>query len=258
MRVFILCVVILAFTPPAIAGNQAISPLVSADECPVDTYSSPGDDSDSYPLTRPHTWLAMKIKAARKGNALEQRNLAVSYESGYLISKCVSKAAYWYRRAAKGGDEVAKAWVARRDVFDRLAAGPECAGSSCNIFTDDIPQFLSLTLDQGMRYLAPLTINGVTVTGHIDTGATSLVIDADTAIRMGISLDGARLGKAKIANGATVTTYITAVPAIRVGSITLDNVEVVVGQPGSSILIGMKVLNRLRMSAAGGQMALSK
>ncbi|WP_170228220.1 retropepsin-like aspartic protease [Denitratisoma oestradiolicum] len=256
MSKILLCIVFVAFVPASIAGNQAIS---DADgECVMDAYSAPDDYSGSYPLIRPHADLAKTIKAARTGDIKEQRNLAVSYATGYLVSKCMEKADYWYRLAAKGGDEVSKSWVARRDMFYKLSAGPECMESACNIFDDGMPQFLSITVDQHMKYVAPLTINGVTVTGLIDTGAYSLLIDSDTAKRMGISLEGAKQGKATVASGTSVATLTTTVSAIKVGGITLNNVEIVVGQPGSHILIGMKVLNRLKMTAAGGQMALSK
>ncbi|HEY6898767.1 MAG TPA: TIGR02281 family clan AA aspartic protease [Rhodocyclaceae bacterium] len=256
MRAFVVGFAILAFVSSAIAGKPAVFPSVPADECGREAYAAPEDYSDSYPLTRPHAELAKTLAAARKGNALEQRNLAASYESGYLVSQCLSKAAHWYRQAAKGGDEVAKNWVARRDVFDKLSAGPECMEVSCNVPSYGEHQALSLVSDPMGHFFTTLTINGVTVRGMIDTGASTIAMSYATAASMGVSLDG-QAGQAITANGVVAAT-MTVVPRVRVGSIDLDNVEVGMSANNSMVLIGMSVLRRLRISASDGQMLLSK
>lgn len=256
MRAFVFGIAMFSFALPSMAVKQAASTEIPDGDCGAGAYASPDDGPDSYPLTRPHAELAKTLMAARKGNALEQRNLAVSYESGYLVSQCMSKAAYWYRQAAKGGDEVAKNWVTRREVFDKLSAGPECMEISCNVASYGEHQALSLVSDPMGHFFTTLTINGVTVRGMIDTGASTIALNNATAVSMGISLNG-EAGQATTANGVVAITT-TVVPHVRVGSIDLDNVEVGMSANNGMVLIGMSVLRRLRISASDGQMLLSK
>ena len=108
--------------------GAAFSVCSVAGECGVESYASPTDYSSTYPLSKPSMEFSRMLAAAKRGNALEQRNLAVSYEGGYLVSKCLEKAAGWYRRAASGGDEVAQKWVADQNRLNQLAAGPEYIG----------------------------------------------------------------------------------------------------------------------------------
>jgi len=228
----------------------------NAGECAANAYASDTSAPDAYPLAKPSAELSKTLNAAQTGNVLEQRNLAASYESGYRVSKCLEKAAYWYRRAAKGGDDVAKTWVANRDMLDNIAAGPECLGSGCYFASSGGPQIMSLVADSAGHFHSRLAINGVEVDGMIDTGATNIAISAATAAQMGIPLAGSTAGGAMTANGV-IPTLSKIIPIVRIGNIELENVEISI-TPNSPTLIGMSVLRRLKISAANGQMTLSK
>ncbi len=66
-------------------------------------------------------------KLAKAGNAMEQRNVAVSYDAGYLVAACPEKAHFWYQKAAGNGDQIARKWLARYDKFEEIHDGPEFA-----------------------------------------------------------------------------------------------------------------------------------
>jgi aspartyl protease family protein len=233
-----------------------LSPGIYAEECAVEAYASPDGHADVYPLSKPHAELLRTLNAAKKGNATEQRNLAVSYESGYLVTQCAEKAGYWYRRAAKSGDKVATAWVAEHDMLDMLSAGPECVGSGCNLASAGMPQTMSLIADSRGHFHSSLTINGVEVQGVIDTGATLVSISTATASAMGIPLEGGHAGRSQTANGA-INMLSKVMPSVRIGNIVLENVEISISA-NTPTLIGMSVLSRLKIREENGQMVLSK
>jgi len=235
-------VALMGFAAGALAG----------DGCQIEQYFSP----DEFPLDNPHTEFVRTRNAAKRGNPLEQRNLAVSYESGYLVSQCQEKAGYWYRKAAKKGDELARRWVARQDAFAAALAGPECYESNCNLFGNEGGQTLSLISGSGGHYFADVTVNGITVNGMVDTGATTLSISAATANKLQIPIAG-KAGIATTANGNTAVVVKT-LPSVKIGSIVLGDVMVSIRPVDGPTLIGMSILNRLRMVAAAGQMTLSR
>lgn len=82
------------------------------------------DAFGSEPLKAPNTELKNTIRLAKAGNPTAQRNLAVSYEAGYLVSACPEKAAYWYGEAAIGNDPVAMKWMERKIELDKIGRGP--------------------------------------------------------------------------------------------------------------------------------------
>lgn len=56
---------------------------------------------------------------------MEQRNVAVSYDAGYLVNACPEKAHYWYQKAANKGDQIAQDWLARFNKLKAMHDGPE-------------------------------------------------------------------------------------------------------------------------------------
>lgn len=68
---------------------------------------------------------AKSLKLAKKGNVIEQRNIAVSYEVGYLVSRCFDRAYFWYGKAAKNKDDISIEWMARQDTLIKLHDGRE-------------------------------------------------------------------------------------------------------------------------------------
>ncbi|WP_176785944.1 retropepsin-like aspartic protease [Propionivibrio dicarboxylicus] len=199
-----------------------------------------------------------RLRAAGNGNAAEQRNLAASYESGYLVSSCKEKAVRWYRQAARNGDEQAQRWVAQFEALEKLAQGPECSDYLCDASAgDDGPRVMTLRSGRYGHFFADLTINGVTARDAvIDTGASDVAISTATAGLMGISLQGTET-RASTANGV-VAGITKIVPQLRVGQITLKGVRVTILPNLGRPLVGMSFLGRLKMSAAYGQMVLSR
>lgn len=221
-----------------------------------DRFFAPEDNDNARPLTRPHPDFIATLRAANAGNARESRNVAVSYEAGYLVSRCPEKAAYWYAKAAHGGDDVAKRWMEEREALDRLADGPECIGLYCSRNPDGRSHVAMFYAGHNGHYFAPLTINGITVTGLIDTGASSIAISHETARKFGIDKLPGKQGTGQTANG-TVTTNNVIVPSVTVSGITLENVSVAIGITGEP-LIGMSFLSRLQLRMGSGALAMSR
>jgi hypothetical protein len=88
--------------------------------CEKEDYFHPNDANNENPLRVPHREFLITRKLARHDNSLEQRNLAISYDVGYLVSPCPNKALYWYRKAALNGDQVAQRWIETRQHFYAL------------------------------------------------------------------------------------------------------------------------------------------
>ena len=87
------------------------------------------------------------------------------------------------------------------------------------------------------HYFAPVTINGVTEQGMIDTGASTIAMSPESAKHFGIDASHGKQQQFQTANGKTIDSVIT-VPKIQVGGLVLRNVMVSVGSSGP-ILIGM-------------------
>lgn len=220
-------------------------------------YFAAEDNNQERPLARPAPELSSRLQRAKAGMASEQRNLALSYELGYLVSRCDEKALYWYGKAAALGDEVAKDWISQHQRLAERRAGPECSENSCAAGADE-RRAVVLHADprRNNHYFAPVTINGRTVEGMIDTGASTIAMSAETAKGFGINvLDGAK-GNASTANG-NITTSTVIVPQIEVAGIKLNKVPVSIGITGQ-MLIGMSFLKRLNVAMTGGALTLSK
>jgi TPR repeat protein len=90
-----------------------------------EVYFAPDDHNHEYPLQVPHPEFMKSYKRAKAGNVIEQRNVAVSYDAGYLVSACPEKAHYWYQKAAQNNDQIAQDWLARHNKFKAIHDGPE-------------------------------------------------------------------------------------------------------------------------------------
>jgi len=198
------------------------------------------------------------LKKAKDGVSLEQRNLAVSYGSGYQISRCFEKSVYWYKKAAESGDEIAQQWLINNKSILSLLAGKECAGDYCFGSSSDETSMAVLysSSDKNNHFFAPVTINGRTVQGMIDTGASTIAMSPEMAKTFGINTDGGQSGQSSTANGIISTTRII-VPLIDVAGIKLRNVPVSVGITGS-MLIGMSFLSRVNVSMGSGTLTMTK
>lgn len=104
-------------------------------------------------------------------------------------------------------------------------------------------------------------INGVTTRALVDTGASTVTVNATDARRMGIDYARGKRIKMSTANGESTGWQVT-LAAVQVGSIVLHNVEgtVVEGGPEKlrQALIGMTFLNQVDMQRSGTTMVLTR
>lgn len=196
------------------------------------------------------------LKLATAGNVIEQRNVAVSYEVGYLVGRCFEKAYFWYKKAAKAKDDISIQWVARNEALLTLWAGKECFGTGCH--TSNVEGALAGAAyfgDHG-HFFAPLTINGKTVHGLIDTGASYIALTEAAAKELGIDFSGGTTGTSQTANGLMTARSLIA-PTLFVSGVRMDDVRVSCCVTGK-VLIGMSFLSRVRISMAGNTMIFQK
>lgn len=104
------------------------------------------------------------------------------------------------------------------------------------------------------------SVNGVPVSFLVDTGATTVVLNANDAARAGIDYQrqGVRIG-VRTASGTT-TGYEVALARVSVGDISLSGVRAVVLDGGSPTmpLLGMSFLGRLKMRHEGALLVLEQ
>ena len=115
---------------------------------------------------------------------------------------------------------------------------------------------LTLFGNSNHQYSTSLTINGVTVSGFVDTGATFVTISLETANRMRITNDGIQIAHMQTANGV-IGAARKKVPVIKVGKFELYDVEVAI-VANSPTLIGMSALSQLKFANENGNLILSR
>ncbi|TIQ73228.1 MAG: TIGR02281 family clan AA aspartic protease, partial [Mesorhizobium sp.] len=104
-----------------------------------------------------------------------------------------------------------------------------------------------ITADSRGHFTSAFKLNGRTVDGMIDTGATLVAINGSTARRIGISLNASDFKhQVNTANGAIKAALVT-VDRLQIGKITLDGVQAVVLDDKAlrTNLIGLSFLQRL-------------
>lgn len=118
---------------------------------------------------------------------------------------------------------------------------------------------VTLTPDARGHYLTLGQINGGTVQFLVDTGATAIAIPSADARRLGINYLNGQRGYTETANGKA-TAYRISLDTVKVGDITLYNVEAVVleGDGLKIALLGMSFLNRTEMKRDGQTLTLVK
>ena len=236
---------------------SACSGFAAAADCDG-KYLAIDKHGQEYSARGPARQLAETIRQAKAGVAVDQRNLAISYDTGYLVSRCRSQAAYWYAKAAASGDEVAKQWLAKNKLLAALRSGPECAGETCSAANAEENRVAVLysNSSKNNHYYAPVTINGRTVQGLIDTGASLVAMSADVAKTFGINAVEGKAAQSSTANGKISTTNVI-VPLIDVAGIRLRNVPVSIGI-SDGMLIGMSFLSRVNVAMSSGTLTMSK
>lgn len=109
-----------------------------------------------------------------------------------------------------------------------------------------------LNADGTGHYLTQGTINGGQVTFMVDTGATMVSLGISDARRLGINYLKGERGASNTANGIA-TVYHVKLDSVRVGTITMNNVDGVVHENTDMpfVLLGMSFLNRLELKHEG-------
>ena len=118
-----------------------------------------------------------------------------------------------------------------------------------------------LKVDRSGHFVTTAYVNGVATQAVIDTGATSVALSSDEAARMSIRYAGAPRVQISTAGGVK-TAYRVNLASVRVGDITLHNVEALVMEGGREqlpiTLIGMTFLNGVEMRRIGDTLTLTR
>ena len=133
-----------------------------------------------------------------------------------------------------------------------LAMGQSFAGGT----PANARQTVSLTADARGHYAAMGSLNGFPVTFLVDTGATSIAINADEARRIGLDYRAGQATGVSTAAGVVPAWHVT-FNTVKVGGIVLNQVDGMVVETGLEVpLLGMSFLNRMDMKRDGQTMTL--
>jgi aspartyl protease family protein len=117
----------------------------------------------------------------------------------------------------------------------------------------------SIAADPGGQYRAKALIDGQDVDVMIDTGATVVALTAETAARLGVTIEPSRpRWKMNTANGVAFASPVT-LRSVGLGAIYMDDVLAVVMPAGASSinLLGASFLKRLvSVEQRGGMLVL--
>jgi len=118
----------------------------------------------------------------------------------------------------------------------------------------------ALKADRQGHFWTAAHVNGVPVDALIDTGATLVSLPAEAASRVGIAYGSGQRITLQTAGGPRAGYRVT-LASVRVGDITLTNVDAVVmagGEPGLPVaVIGMSFLNGVEMRRVGDTLTLT-
>ncbi len=110
------------------------------------------------------------------------------------------------------------------------------------------------------HFMTTAVVNGMSMQFLVDTGATAVTISGDDARRANVKYSSADRGVMQTANGL-VSAYKVKFDTVRIGDITLNNVDGIVVE-GNALgrygLLGMSFLSRTDIRREGDQMMLIK
>jgi aspartyl protease family protein len=117
----------------------------------------------------------------------------------------------------------------------------------------------TLYADSAGHYVSECQINGATLRFVLDTGATTVAMNSGDAKFANIDYTRGERIRVDTANGV-VTAYRVTIATLKIGSITLNQVEASVLEGGSPsmVLLGMSALNRLDMKRQDIALTLTK
>jgi aspartyl protease family protein len=116
---------------------------------------------------------------------------------------------------------------------------------------------VTLYADSRGHFIATGVVNGVSLRFLVDTGASSVVLSSTDARRAGVSYQAGTRVLTQTANGV-VPVYTVKLDTLRIGDITLNNVDaaVIEGDKLPLALLGMSFLNRMEMRRDGMTLTL--
>lgn len=117
---------------------------------------------------------------------------------------------------------------------------------------------VTLAANERGHFIVDGSINGGHVRFLVDTGATYVSLSADDARRLGIDYRKGVRGVTNIADGRQIPTYLVLLDEVRIGDLTLLNVEGTVRESGGPALLGNSFLNRTEMRRDGQALTLTK
>lgn len=117
---------------------------------------------------------------------------------------------------------------------------------------------VTLSADSRGHFIADGQINGGSVRFIVDTGATVVSMSSGEAQRLRVNYRNGEQVTMNTANGMA-SAWQVRLDTVKVGDITLDNVEgVVLENQSMPVLLGMSFLNRTTMRRDGQLMTLTK
>ena len=137
----------------------------------------------------------------------------------------------------------------------KMGQAASVAGSAGPVSNDPV----SLFADSRGHFTGNLSINGASLKYLVDTGATTVALNSGDAKFAKIDYEKGEKVPVNTANGV-VMAYLVKVNTLKIGSITLNNVDVIVNEGGSPemVLLGMSALNKLDMKRDNSIMTLTK
>jgi aspartyl protease family protein len=110
----------------------------------------------------------------------------------------------------------------------------------------------------GGHFFSPGTINGRTVQFMVDTGATTIALDAVEAQRVGLDYRAGQPVQMNTANGIAQGWRVK-LGSVRIGEVEVFEVDAVVSRlPMPYVLLGNSFLNRFQMKRDNEQMVLER
>jgi len=135
-----------------------------------------------------------------------------------------------------------------------LSMGQSFAGGAAM----DARQSVSLTADARGHFAAAGSINGYPMTFLVDTGATTIAINAAEASRLGLDYKRGQAVGVGTAAGMVPAWRVT-FNTVKVGGISVNQVDGLVVESGLNVpLLGMSFLNRMEMKRDGQTMTLTQ
>lgn len=162
-----------------------------------------------------------------------------------MLKTALVFAAFAFALAYYGPEMVLNLQTPERSALRRapetvaLAAAPEPS-------RNDNAGEKTIAADAGGQYSLDLLIGGERAHMLVDTGATMVVISADLADRLGLSVEAGRKWRVHTANGDSVATE-TVLPSVDLGSIYMKDVPALIAErsAGNVNLLGASFLKRL-------------